>query len=210
MDDFELDSMEAALSRAAERHAPPPLDPRSVRRRLVILQAGPWLWLLFVAAIAGTAAVQSAWWIAALAGVVLLPGAIAGVRVRRDELAALATADDLAAIERRHFTALANSQRSAVIVEAAIALLLAAIAWHTGDAWRWGVAAFFGALAAGRLVAVVPFVERANRDAGGEAPPRWITLLVLFALFVLLPFLLLGKLVVAGWRAVGRRLGGRS
>ena len=52
--------------------------------------------------------------------------------------------------------------------------------------------------------------DPASGFASGEAPPRWITLLVLFALFVLLPFLLLGKLVVAGWRAVGRRLGGRS
>jgi len=208
--DPDFDSMELALSRAAARHAPSPLDPRRVRRRLAVLQAGPWLWLLFVVALAVAAAVDAKWWIAALAGLVLLPGAVSGVRARRDELAALATSDDLASFERLHFAALARRQRSAVVVEFAATLVLAAVAWQLGDSWRWGIAALFGAITAGRMFVVLPWVERANRDAGGEPPPRWATELLLFGLFALLPLWIVVASVRAARNALTRRRGGRA
>lgn len=207
--DTDFDTLDRALARTAERHVPPPLDPRRLRRRRVLLEVGPILWLLFVVALTAAAAVDRPWWFAAVLALVLVPGAVARIVARHRELAALTDPGDFAAYEQRFFAAQAKHQRSSVVIEATLAIVFAIVAWQTGDAWRWSVPAVFGALAVGRAVAVLPYVERANRDAGGERPHGWTVQLLLLLLFLLLPLLLAARVVRSGWRGVRGRLGGR-
>lgn len=204
----DFDALDRALSRAAERHVPPPLDPRRLRSRRARLELGPAVWLLLVLAIVAAAAIDRPWWLAGILAVVLLPGAIARVVARHREVTALTSVGDFATYERSYFAAQAKHQRSAVLIEAAATVVFAIVAWQTGEAWRWSVPAVFGALAAGRAVTVLPYVERANRDAGGEPPHGWIVQVLMLVLFLLLPLLLVAGLARRGWRALTGRRGG--
>lgn len=206
----ELDALDRALSRAAARHVTPPLDAAQLRRRRRRLAIGPLVWLLFAAALVVTAVLDRSPWLAGGLAVVLLPGAIGHVLGRRREVASLTDVDDFDVYERRYFAAQAKQQRSAVVIEAAIAVAFAIVAWQMGEAWRWSVPAAFGALAAGRAVAVLPYVERANRDAGGDRPPRWTVLLLQFVLFLLLPLLLVAALGRGLWTRIHGGRGGRA
>lgn len=205
--DFE--SLDRALTRTAARHPSPPLDPRQLRRRQLRLEVGPCLWLLFVVGLLAAAAFERSWWLAGGLAVGLLPGALAQVVGRHREIAALGAAVDFVAYERTYFAAQANEQRSALVLDASLAVVFAIVAWRTGDAWRWSVPAVFGALTIGRASTVLPFVERANRDAGGERPHGWSMQLLLFVLFLLSPLLLAAGLVRSLWAGLRRRLGGR-
>lgn len=204
----DFDSLDRALTRIAARHPSPPLDPRQLRRRQVRLQVGPCLWLVFVVGLVAAAALERTWWLAGGLVVALLPGAIAQVVGRHREIAALGAAADFVAYERAWFGAEVNRQRSAVVLEASFAVVFAIVAWRTGDAWRWAVPALFGALALGRACTVLPYVERANRDAAGERPRSWALQVLLFGLFLLSPLLLAAGLVRSLWAAIRRRLGG--
>jgi len=205
----DFDALDRALARTAERHVPPSLDPRRLRRRRVLLEVGPAAWLLFVVALVVAAAVDRPWWFASVLGLVLVPGAVANLVARRWELAALTDPGDFAAFERSYFAAQVKHQRSSVVIEATLAIVFAIVAWHSGDAWRWSVPAVFSALALGRATAVIPYVERANRDAGGDRPDSWAVQLLLLGLFLLLPLLFVARVVRSVWRAVRRRLGDR-
>jgi hypothetical protein len=205
----DLDALDRALARAAERHGTPPLDPRRLRRRRQRLAVGPFAWLLFVVALATAAAVERSWWLAGGLAVVLVPGAVANIVARRREIAALSDAGDFAEYERQYFAAQVKHHRSAVVIETALALLFAFLAWQTGEAWRWLVPGVFAALAAARAVAVLPYVERVNRDTGGAPPPGWTGLLLLFVLFLLLPLLFAISLVRGAWTGLTGRRGGR-
>lgn len=207
--DTDFDTLDRALARTVERHVPPPLDPRRLRRRRLLLEGGPVLWLLFVVALTATAAFDRSWWLAGGLALALVPGAVANLVARRRELAALTDPGDFAAYEQRFFAAQAKHQRSSVVIEAAAAIVFAIVAWQTGDAWRWSVPAVFGALAVGRAVTVLPYVERANRDAGGEPPHGWTVQLLLLVLFLLLPLLLAAGALRRGWRGLRGRFGGR-
>lgn len=204
----DFDSLDRALTRTAARHPCPPLDPRQLRRRQVRLEVGPCLWLLFVVGLVAAAAFERSWWLAGGLAVGLLPGAFAQVVGRHREIAALGAAVDFVAYERTYFAAQVNSQRSAVVLEASLAVVFAIVAWRTGDAWRWSVPALFGALAIGRALTVLPYVERANRDAGGERPHSWALQVLLLGLFLVTPLLLVAGVVRAAWAGLRRRFGG--
>lgn len=205
----DFDALDRALARTAARHASPLLDPRRLRRRRARLAVGPSLWLLGVAALATAAAIDRSWWLAGGLVLALVPGAVANLVVRQREIAALVEPGDFATYERQYFAAQARHQRSAVVIETALALGFAIVAWRTGDAWRWAVPAVFGALAAGRAVTVLPYVERANRDAGGEPAHGWSVQIVLLVLFLLLPVLFVARGVRGVLAGVRARLGGR-
>lgn len=205
----DFDSLDRALTRATARHASPPLDPRQLRRRQLRLELGPCLWLLTVLGLVAAAVYERSWWLAAGLGIGLLPGAILQLVGRHREVAALGAAGDFVAYERTYFTAQANHQRAAVLLEATLALVFAIVAWRTGDAWRWSVPALFGAIAIGRAVIVLPYVERARRDTGGERAYPWTMQVLVFALFLLSPLLLALGVVRRRWAGLRRRLGGR-
>lgn len=205
----DFDSLDRALTRATARHASPPLDPRHLRRRQLRLEMGPCLWLVMVLGLVAAAVHERSWWLAAGLGVGLLPGAIAQVVSRHREIAALVAAGDFAAYERTYFAVEANHQRAAVLLEATLAAVFAIVAWRTGDAWRWSVPALFGAIAIGRAVTVLPYVERARRDTGGERPYTWPVQVLVFALFLLSPLLLATGVVRSLWARVRGRLRGR-
>lgn len=205
----DLVALDQALLRTAGRHVPPQLDPARLRRRRMRLEVGPVLWLLCVLGLVVAAACDRPWWFAAALALVLLPGAIARLVARHRELTALAGPGELDAYERDYFAAQANEQRSHVVIEAALAVVFAIVALQTGEAWRWAVPAAFGALAIGRAATVLPFVERANHDAGGARPRGFLMQLLLLGLFVLLPLLLVAGAVRSVWRGLRGRTGGR-
>lgn len=205
----DFDSLDRALARTAARHPMPPLDPRHLRRRQLRLEAGPCLWLFCVLGLLAAAAFDRSWWLAGGLAALLLPGAIARVVGRHREIVALGAAEDFVAYERTYFAAEANHQRAAVLLEAILAVVFAIVAWRTGDAWRWSVPALFGALAIWRSCTVLPVVERANRDVGGELPHRWSLQVLLLGLFLVAPLLLVAGVVRGAWAGLRRRFGGR-
>lgn len=205
----DFDALERALSRTADRHVPPPIDPRQLRRRRACLEVGPVVWLLVIAAFVVAAAIDRSWWFACGIGLLLIPGALTNLIARRREVAALTDPGDLAEYEKRYFEAQAKHQRSAVLIEVTAAVAFAIVAWQAGEAWRWIVPAVFGTLALGRAITVLPYVERANRDAGGERPYGWSVQVLLLVLFLLLPLLLVAGGVRGVWRRIRTGLGGR-
>jgi hypothetical protein len=210
MDTFDdLDGLEQALSRTGQRHMLLPLDPGRLRWRRLRLELGPVVWLLFALALVGAAAVDGRWWLAGGLAIALVPNAVASLLTRHREVGACAGVQDFATYEREYFAAQARQQRSAVVFEAALAIGLGLVALRMGGAERWLAPSLFGVLAAGRAILVLPYVERANRDAGGTRPQGWVLHLLLLLLFLLLPVLLPVWCLRRAWLGIRARIGGR-
>lgn len=207
--DSELDALEHALARAGQHHALPPLDPRRLHWRRLRVELGPIVWLLFALALAGAAALDSRWWLAGGIALALVPNAVASLFTRHREVGALTDGTDFATYERQYFAGQANHQRSAVAIEAALAIGLGLVALQTGGGERWLVPGLFAVLAAGRAILVLPYVERANRDAGGTRPQGWVLHLLMLLLFLLLPVLLTVGCLRRAWLWIRARTGGR-
>ena len=192
----------------ADRIGPARFDPSRTRRRLWWMLVGPWLWLVLLVGLVAAAAATEPWYVALGLGVLLLPGSVFAVRERHRELSSLGDSE-LGAFERAYFAKQLQQQRLGVVLEGGLAAVFGVLAFATGATGLAGLAAVLAAVAAARLVVALPPLARANRDVGGEEPPKWIVLGILFLALLLAPFYGLGKFARGIWRRLGGG-GGRS
>ena len=208
-DSSEFERLDRELTAAADRQRPLGFDASNVRRRVRGLERGPWGWLLLMLGFVAAAAVQSPWYWAAGIAVLFLPGAILGIVDRRRELAALDGEGDLLAAQQKWFAERVRHEHFDVGGCAAGAFAFGVWALATGSIDRAIVAGVAAAVAAVRLVWILPPLARANRDVGG-APTHWIVVPLVFGLLVVLPFYALFVGLRAVWRRVAGRSGGRA
>jgi hypothetical protein len=197
----QLEGLDRELERLAPSGAAP--DAAAWARRARRMEREPWLDLAFALLLVGVAWAGISWLAGLGLAMALLPSRAAAIRRRGAELAALAGEADLAQLERAYHSRRLGRERFRIVFELGTAAVLAAVALATGAHGILIASAGLGGFAAARLAFVLPPLLRANRDAGGEEPPGWLTLAMVFAALIALPF-------YAAWRALAwlaRRLG---
>ncbi|MBL9076736.1 MAG: hypothetical protein JNL08_04485 [Planctomycetes bacterium] len=190
-----IDRLDHDLARHADRVAPTTFDLPRLRRRARWLGAGPWLLLLALLAAIAAMAVTRQWW-ALAALLVFLPRRVAALGEHRAELTAMAAAPDAVLLGREWLGHKLWSYRFSVVVESLLGVGLGLAAWASASLPLAVVAAALTTIAMFRLLAVLPSLEAANRELGGDPPTRWMLFVLLVVVLLVAPFYLLARIVV--------------